>query len=170
MIQDQSRGSHKVTHNDERVVSPAYFFPAGTRGSVLFCTLMGRGNVVKCSNFSYPSNTVCLGLYDAEVLQFYPYFQRFPHCLNAYSLLLWGGAMSRITYVTIWWCHSTLIFSCIPEIVWAFLVVQTVKHLPAMWENWLQFLGQEGPLEKKMATHSSSLAWKIIWTEEPGRQ
>ena len=44
-----------------------------------------------------------------------------------------------------------------------------VKHLPAMWETWVQPLGQEDPLEKEMATHSSTLAWKIPWTEEPGR-
>ena len=40
---------------------------------------------------------------------------------------------------------------------------------PAMWETRVQSLGQEDPLEKKMATHSSILAWKIPWTEEPGR-
>ena len=44
-----------------------------------------------------------------------------------------------------------------------------VKHLPTMPENWVQSLGQEDLLEKKMATHSSILAWKIPWTEEPGR-
>ena len=44
-----------------------------------------------------------------------------------------------------------------------------VKHLPAMLETWVQFLGREDPLEKEMATHSSTLAWKIPWTEEPGR-
>ena len=44
-----------------------------------------------------------------------------------------------------------------------------VKHLPAMWETWVQSLGQEDPLEKETATHSSTLAWKIPWTEEPGR-
>ena len=43
------------------------------------------------------------------------------------------------------------------------------KHLPAMWATWVQFLGWEGPLEKDMATHSSTLAWKIAWTEKPGR-
>ena len=45
----------------------------------------------------------------------------------------------------------------------------TVKHLPAMWETRVRFLGQEGPLEKEMAIHSSTLAWKIPWTEEPDR-
>ena len=39
----------------------------------------------------------------------------------------------------------------------------------AMWETWVQSLGQEDPLEKEMATHSSTLAWKIPWMEEPGR-
>ena len=47
-------------------------------------------------------------------------------------------------------------------------VAQTVKHLPAMWETWVQSLGRGDPLEKEMATHSSTLAWKIPWTEEPG--
>ena len=47
------------------------------------------------------------------------------------------------------------------------LVVQTTKNLPAMQETWVQSLGQEGPLEKGMAAHSSILAWKIPWTEEP---
>ena len=52
---------------------------------------------------------------------------------------------------------------------WASLVAQMVKRLPAMRETSVQSLGQEDPLEKEMATHSSTLAWKIPWTEEPGR-
>ena len=44
-----------------------------------------------------------------------------------------------------------------------------VKCLSAMWENQVRSLGQEDPLEKEMATHSSTLAWKIPWIEEPGR-
>ena len=51
---------------------------------------------------------------------------------------------------------------------WASLVVQTVKNLPAMHEIWVQSLGWNNPLEKGMATHSSILAWRIPWTEEPG--
>ena len=50
----------------------------------------------------------------------------------------------------------------------AFLVVQTVKILPAMQEAWVQSLGQKDPLQKGMATRSSILAWGIPWTEEPG--
>ena len=49
------------------------------------------------------------------------------------------------------------------------LVAQMVKHLPAMWETWDQSLGWEDPLEKEMAPHSSTLAWKITWMEEPVR-
>ena len=50
---------------------------------------------------------------------------------------------------------------------WASLVTQTVKNLPAMQETKVLPLGQEDPLEKGMATHSSILAWRIPWTEEP---
>ena len=52
----------------------------------------------------------------------------------------------------------------------ASLVAQMVKRLPAMRETRVRFLGREGPLEKEMAIHSSTLAWKIPWTEEPDRQ
>ena len=48
-------------------------------------------------------------------------------------------------------------------------MAQLVKNLTAMWETQVHFLGQEDPLEKEMATHSSILAWRIPWTEEPGR-
>ena len=49
------------------------------------------------------------------------------------------------------------------------LVAQTVKHLPTMRETRVQSLGWEDPLEKEMTTHSSILAWRILWIEEPGR-
>ena len=49
-----------------------------------------------------------------------------------------------------------------------FLVAQTVKSLPTTWETQVRFLGWEDPLEEEMATHSSTLSWKIPWTEEPG--
>ena len=50
-----------------------------------------------------------------------------------------------------------------------FPVAQTVKRLPTMWETRVRSLGWEDPLEKAMAPHSSTLAWKIPWTEESGR-
>ena len=55
------------------------------------------------------------------------------------------------------------------ESLWASLMAQSVKNLPAMQMTWVQFLDQEDPLEKEMSTHSSILAWKIPWTEEPSR-
>ena len=54
-----------------------------------------------------------------------------------------------------------------PLPVWASLVPQTVKNSPAMWETWVRSLGWEDPLEEGVATHSSILAWRIPWTEEP---
>ena len=53
--------------------------------------------------------------------------------------------------------------------VTTFLVAQTAKRLPVMQEARVRFLGREDPLEKEMAMHSSTLAWKIPWTEEPDR-
>ena len=55
---------------------------------------------------------------------------------------------------------------CLDE---ASLLAQTVKRLPARRETWVRSLGQEDPLEKEMATHSSTLAWRIPWREEPVR-
>ena len=49
------------------------------------------------------------------------------------------------------------------------LVAQMVKRVPTMLETWIQSLGREDSLEKEMATHASTLAWKIPWMEEPGR-
>ena len=56
-----------------------------------------------------------------------------------------------------------------PRGVGASLTAQLIQNLPAMQETWVQSLGREDPLEKEMAAHSSILAWRIPWTEEPGR-
>ena len=64
------------------------------------------------------------------------------------------------------WATLDFIFICV--CVRASLVAQTIKCLPTMRETQVQPLGQEDPLEKEMETHSSTLAWKIPWTEEPG--
>ena len=50
-----------------------------------------------------------------------------------------------------------------------FCMAQRLKPLPGMRETWVQFLAREDPLEKEMTTHSSTLAWRIPWREEPGR-
>ena len=56
-------------------------------------------------------------------------------------------------------------FQCVIQ---ASLVAQLVKNLPVMRETWVQSLGWDDSLEKEMATHSSTLVWKIPWTEKPG--
>ena len=61
-----------------------------------------------------------------------------------------------------------LLFSCSVLGKRASLVAQRVKHLPAMRETWVRSPGQKDPLEKEMVTHSSTFAWKMPWTEEPG--
>ena len=62
-----------------------------------------------------------------------------------------------------------ILFIYIYHIKSASLVAQTVKRLPAVPETWVRSLGQEDPLEKEMETYSSTFAWEIPWTEEPGR-
>ena len=64
--------------------------------------------------------------------------------------------------------YSTVKLKRCNDISGASLVAQRLQCLPAMWETWVRSLGQEDPLEKEMATHSSILAWRIPWTEEPG--
>ena len=72
------------------------------------------------------------------------------------------GKSDMETYITVCKIDNQREFA-----VW--LVAQVVKNLPAVQETWVQSLGQEDPLGKETATHSSILAWKIPWTEEPGR-
>ena len=69
----------------------------------------------------------------------------------------------KITFGSFAWLGLKVVFK------WASLVAQTVENLPAMHEPLVQSLSWEDPLEKGMATHSSILAWRISWTEEPGR-
>ena len=65
--------------------------------------------------------------------------------------------------------HLLIYVTCLSHwhLTWQ-LVAQMVKNLPEMQETWVQSLGQKDPLEKRMATHSSILAWRTPWTEEPG--
>ena len=64
-------------------------------------------------------------------------------------------------------CFEVLFLDTSISFIVTSLVTQMVKNPPAVWETWVQSLGQEDPLEKEMATHSSILAWRITWTEEP---
>jgi len=83
------------------------------------------------------------------------------------SLLFGENLTSSTSMVTMQYFVRLLLMGV--KFAWASLVAQRLKHLPAMWETQVRSLGQEDPLEKEMATHSSILAWRIPWTEEPGR-
>ena len=82
----------------------------------------------------------------------------------------WGGEIALI--VSVMGCFGgpfiKNLLTLILDTSLSSLVAQRVKLLPAMQETWVPSLGQEDPLEKEMATHSSTLACKIPWTEEPG--
>ena len=67
------------------------------------------------------------------------------------------------------WSNIKVVSLIALYLVWASLVAQLVKNPPVMQVAWVQSLGWEDPLEKGTATHSSILAWRIPWTEEPGR-
>ena len=73
------------------------------------------------------------------------------------------GQVGRMSFA----CRTCRILTSIP-LSGSSLVAQRLNRLPAMWETWVRSLGWEVPLEKEMATHSSILAWRIPWTEEPG--
>ena len=70
-------------------------------------------------------------------------------------------------YTCEWVCMCIHLCACMYT-YWASLVAQRLKRLPPTRETWVRSLGQEDPLEKEMATHSSTLTWRILWTEEPG--
>ena len=84
---------------------------------------------------------------------------------SLFSCLFYFFVQLSLYISTVWLFF--FFFSLKPWCV-ASLVSQRLKHLPAMWETWVGSVDWEDPLEKEMATHSSILAWRIPWTEEPG--
>ena len=94
----------------------------------------------------------------------------FPLLSNSTFLYRWS--ISVCLFILLLMGNGLLSSFCLlwTRLLWmgASLVAQTVKHLPTMREIWVWSLGQKDPLEKEMATHSSTLAWKIPWMEEPG--
>ena len=95
------------------------------------------------------------------------------HCLERslrYIFTLLFFSLSHYLILTHAFKYHVMVL-CLLNLHWALLslVAQMVKHLPTMWETQVQSPGQEDLLEKKMATHSSILAWKIPWTDEPCR-
>ena len=95
----------------------------------------------------------------------YPLKKKNPLCQIGFS----SSASSLCITLNVYERKLAGVFEVFTQILteMASLVAQTVKHLPAMRETWVQSLGREDPLEKEMATHSSTLAWKIPWTEDP---
>ena len=94
-------------------------------------------------------------------------------CKGYYSALK-AVLLGRNLAPTLRHCVIDILYSlhelnCVEWLIWSSLVAQTVKRLPAMRETWVQFLGREDPLEKEMAIHFSTLAWKIPSMEEPDR-
>ena len=103
------------------------------------------------------------------VLFIYFFFYKLKVCgsptLSAFWLHFSNNIRSVCVCVTFWWFLQYFKPS---TGIRASLVVQRLKCLPAMRETWVRSLGPEDPLEKEMATHSSILAWRTPWTEEPG--
>ena len=99
----------------------------------------------------------------ANVCHYFQFTRLFHHQLSAILCLILSS-QDRICSASLFsWCKVT------QSQISRQLVAQTVKNLAVMQETWFWSLGWEDPLEKGMATHSSSLAWKIPWAEEPGR-
>ena len=82
---------------------------------------------------------------------------------NKHLLILWLMSLSTVIL------KPPKIKSATVYIFSPFICQEAVKHLSTMRETWVRALGWEDPLEREMATHSSILAWKILWTEDPGR-
>ena len=88
---------------------------------------------------------------------------------HAKGVKMWGSCNSH-SLMRVWIATNTSGNSLALSIIirWAYLIAQSVKHLPAMQDTQILFLNWEDLLEKEMATHSTILAWKIPWTKKPG--
>ena len=73
---------------------------------------------------------------------------------------------THVSCISLHWQEDSLPLNT--SVIWASLLAQVVKNLPAVQEKWVWSLSQKDPLQKRMATYSSILAWRIPWTEEPG--
>ena len=102
----------------------------------------------------------------SEIHNFYSIFLLFSYFIyteREASFFLSTPSLDPVCQPFHHWFNKKYIFKL------SFWLRQTAKNLPVMQETWVLPLGQEGPLEKVMATHCSILAWKISWTEDPGR-
>ena len=127
--------------------------------SLLQGIFLTQGSNLKLQADSLPSEPPGKPLND--LVEFFVYSE----CLNSY--IQWGKRLC-ITWQVLYQWHKGAWNNAFQHEQNS-LVFHTVKYLPTVQETWVRSLGQEDPLEKEMATHSSTLAWKIPWTEEHGR-
>ena len=136
----------------------------------LSCIGEGHGNPLQCSCLENPRDR---GAWWAAVYRVAQSRTRLKRLSSSSSSARWCSSYKsiRISFFRQRSKISTRLFNAdySAQHCWAFLVAQMIKNLPAMRETQVQSLGQEDPLEKGMATHSSILAWRTPWTEEPGR-
>ena len=108
-----------------------------------------------------PCSVLCLGHHPAKCVSLLPHLATASHHLLC-RVPCGPNPENKVT------CELRTTIWARFDVLWASLVAQTGEKLPAMRETWVQSLGWEDPLEKGTATHSSTLAWRIPWTEEPG--
>ena len=141
--------------------------------SLHFTSLYSIISTLSCKN-----NYICTYVYVLLYvwIRIFSYFIPIDHFVHALEC---GHPTFRITvspWTTQVWTTWFVLYMGFKKIVnttvlhapWASLVAQRLKRLPAMRETWVRSLGREDSLEKEMATHSSILAWRIPWMEEPG--
>ena len=129
--------------------------------AVFFFTVLQRNFPVKAMKCLLQRADSCLAVFSPSLILSYSMFfqHRFldilepVHFINEWDSLIRPSISKK--------CHYYLKLGL--------LVAQRLKHLPPMQETWVRFLGQEDPLEKEMAIHSSILAWRVPWMEESGR-
>ena len=133
-----------------------------------------KGRVTASSKTSLTVGSIYLAIYlhNIFIVNGWALFAKTAQTMSIDHLHLHRKTYLFWKYIFLVWMKIIIYFSQgnIINIVltWSSLVAQTVKNLPAIKETQVWSLGQEDPLEKGMATHSSILAWRIPWTEEPG--
>ena len=117
-----------------------------------------QGHSAKHPGFQHPSSSIFVSLWHV------PYLKRCFSFPRGCAVQWWLKAHTLEQIPCVQACLCRLLLCGLGTS----LVAQTVKHLSTMQETWVQSLGRENPLEKEMAIHSSTIAWKIPWAEEPG--
>ena len=153
--------------------SPWYFQNANTKTVVLEKTLESPldNKEIKPDNPKGNHPWISIGRSDAETEALTTWWEELTHWKRFWCWKGWRQEKWVTEDEMVGWHHrlNGHEFEQTPGDSETSLVAQTVKRLPTMQETRVRSLGREDPLEKEMATHSSTLAWKIPWMEEPGR-